>query len=177
MGENSMTILKYKDEDGNWRAFSNTTIGNADTLDGMTVQQLKDSTYPVGTEYVNYTDGTNPSILLSMPWSTWVAVEDTFTLGAGDKAAGTIGGEAEHTLTEDEMPSHGHGLRAHSALGNNQNAVSRSIAGNHTTSSVSFRAGQGDGLMHSSQVVPSGGGQAHNNMPPYRVAYKWERTA
>ena len=34
-----MTILKYKDENGDWQTFSNTTIGNADTLDGRTASE------------------------------------------------------------------------------------------------------------------------------------------
>ena len=34
-----MTILKYKDENGVWQTFSNTTIGNADTLDGRTASE------------------------------------------------------------------------------------------------------------------------------------------
>ena len=61
--------------------------------------------YPVGSIYMSVND-TNPHDLFG---GTWEQIKDRFLLAAGDTyAAGRTGGEAQHKLTVDEMPSHNH---------------------------------------------------------------------
>lgn len=61
--------------------------------------------YPVGSIYISVTD-TSPASLFG---GTWEQLKDRFLLAAGDSyAAGSTGGEATHTLTASEMPSHNH---------------------------------------------------------------------
>jgi hypothetical protein len=61
--------------------------------------------FPVGAIYLSL-DSTNPSSYFG---GEWELIKDTFLLGAGDiYTAGDTGGEAEHTLTVDELPSHRH---------------------------------------------------------------------
>ena len=79
--------------------------------------------------------------------------------------AGTTGGEATHTLTVDEMPSHQHTITVHT--GGNPDGWS-----DYGRSYWSNVWGTSD---PSTSLV--GGGQAHNNMPPYLVVYAWRRVS
>lgn len=113
---------------------------------------------PVGYIYVS-TVSTSPATLYG---GTWTQIKDTFLLTAGDiYTAGDTGGEAEHTLTIDEMPAH-----THTQAMAESNASSANYARMGYQSEV-FRGATGS----------TGGGQAHNNMPPYLVVYAWVRTA
>lgn len=116
--------------------------------------------YPVGSIYLTV-NNTNPSTWIT--GTTWEQIKDTFLLGAGDTySGGATGGEATHTLTVDEIPSHSHtftdyynisGVGSTGSTGSFQNSTKSSGTGN------------------------TGGGNAHNNMPPYLVVYMWKRTA
>lgn len=64
---------------------------------------LLDVVYPVGSIYQSMS-ATSPADFIG---GTWTKI-NTFLYGA-DTAKET-GGEATHTLTVDEMPSHGHGI-------------------------------------------------------------------
>lgn len=81
-------------------------------------------------------------------------LRDRFILGAGgSRPVGTTGGEEAHTLTIAEIPSHTHGY-------------------NETPWTGSRYDGHSSPLMTSqqwAQTSATGGGQAHNNMPPYYV--------
>lgn len=66
---------------------------------------MLDNVWPVGSIYMSV-NSTDPGTLFG---GTWVRIKDAFLLSAGDTYnAGDIGGEAEHTLTVAEMPSHQH---------------------------------------------------------------------
>lgn len=122
--------------------------------------------YPVGAIYIS-TASTNPATLLG--FGTWEQIKDTFLLAAGSTyAAGSTGGEATHTLTTNEMPSHhhtSHGISIYTT-GNQVNLALRSVElGQQHTGTAVMR------------VNNTGGGKAHNNMPPYLAVYVWKRTA
>ena len=120
---------------------------------------ILDALFPVGTIYQS-TKSTNPSTFLG---GTWTALTGRVLVGAGtDFPAGTTGGEKTHVLTIAEMPSHTHP----SSIPN--------VVQNTATGSVNYGF-LGDGSYKDSGS--SGGGAAHNNMPPYRSVYMWERTA
>ena len=115
--------------------------------------------YPVGSIYMSV-NGTNPSTLFG---GTWELLKDRFLLGAGGAyGVGSTGGEAQHTLTIQEMPSHFH----HFTLGIDDG-------------SGGFRGAVGDykNGASSSTTEYEGGGIPHNNMPPYLAVYMWKRTA
>ena len=115
--------------------------------------------YPVGSIYLSV-KSTSPASLFG---GTWTQLQDRFLLGAGSSyTAGQTGGEANHTLTINEMPSHAHSV----AIENFGAHVSED--GNATV------LGPYHGYR---ETAVTGGGLAHNNMPPYLVVYMWKRTA
>lgn len=121
-----------------------------------------DRVYPVGSIYMSVSPA-DPADLFG---GTWQRIEDTFLLAAGSTyAAGTTGGEAAHALTGEEMPAHSH--TSHDI------AVELHTGGYVVMRSVGF-SDQDDTRV--SKTAESGGGQAHNNMPPYLAVYMWQRT-
>ena len=126
---------------------------------------LLDLFYPVGSIYQS-TDGSfNPNTR----WGgTWVNIEGRFLLGASSYyAMGWTGGEADHTLTLQEMPSHSH-------------YYSKAYGVEWATELGEFNNGDGHPLwinMTQDSTISAGLGQAHNNMPPYLVVAIWKRTA
>lgn len=156
----------------------NSTIGTADWkfangyFKDLNVKgkSILDLTYPVGSIYMSV-NSTNPSTLFG---GTWEQLKDRFLLGTGDTYSnGATGGEAEHTLTVDEMPSHKHTYPfTNSLLG-----VGASSA-NRETASLTANGGSWSNIRASGNTMQNtGGGKAHNNMPPYLTVYMWKRTA
>lgn len=114
--------------------------------------------YPVGSIYMS-ANNVSPASFLG---GTWQQLENRFLLGAGSEyAAGETGGEKTHTLTTSEMPAHTHQVEyVVKQFGTGTSGVRNVQAGdNHVTSNS------------------TGGGNAHNNMPPYLAVYMWQRTA
>lgn len=118
--------------------------------------------YPIGAIYMSV-NNTNPATLFG---GTWEQLKDTFLLAAGDSyAAGTTGGEATHTLTINEMPSHNHKV----GVGGNTYSGGYPL---QQTSGDYDKTENGNFLINY-----EGGDQPHNNMPPYLTVYMWKRTA
>lgn len=132
--------------------------------------------YRVG-DYLLSESATHPST--SWPGTSWVQVQGRTILGAGeDYPVGSEGGEAQHTLTEDEMPAHIHDRIVST---NNTSGLTRGF-GTYTEMSSGTNGygpwfGNGFNYQGIAQTNEAGGGQAHNNLPPYRAAYIWRRTA
>lgn len=150
-----------------------------------TLEEIKLSLYPVGSIYMSI-NATSPETLFG---GTWEQLKDKFLLGAGDTyTAGNTGGEASHTLTIDELPSHDHNLRMYLFSGTKNNGTKYGLA-------VNAGDGQpgGNGLgdwwtsyewenssdtrIKGTHIEKTGDGIAHNNMPPYLTVYMWKRTA
>lgn len=160
--------------------------------------------YPVGSIYMSV-NATSPETLFG---GVWEQLKDRFLLGSGDTySAGTTGGEATHTLTTNEMPSHthiqnshNHSQNAHSHYGrydDNSYVMSETTGASNkrvtavssgsvyvdTAGSAAFHHYNSTGsttATNNSQTATNqntGGGQAHNNMPPYMSVYMWKRTA
>jgi len=92
----------------------------------------------------------------------WEQKKDVFILAAGDTyPAGSTGGEAEHTLTVEEMPKHSHQWN-----GKDRTTMS------HTGTQIPIV-----GIDPLFQIQTAGGSQPHNNMPPYFAMPFWVRTS
>ena len=135
--------------------------------------------YPVGSIYLSV-NATNPAELFG---GTWERLKDRFLLAAGDSyAAGSTGGEAQHTLTVDEMPSHAHVEMANNTF-SSPDARSRLVDSTNNGEYSGFvfdlnkhpLGGWAPGT--AIETMPSGGSSPHNNMPPYLAVYMWKRTA
>lgn len=114
--------------------------------------------YPVGSLYIS-TVSTDPKVLFG---GKWEQLKDRFLLAAGDTyQGGSTGGEASVRLTEEEIPVHSHSVY-HGTV-----AVSKG------TAEYALVANGSD----IKKTTSAGGGQAHNNMPPYLAVYVWKRIA
>ena len=131
--------------------------------------------YRVG-DYLLSESATHPST--SWPGTSWVQVQGQMILGASkDYPVGSEGGEAEHTLTLPETPSHAHyeqldfsgfGVRNLAASPGTGEGIGKVFIAQDAGSSASEFYVQTD---------PAGGGQSHNNLPPYITIYRWRRIA
>lgn len=121
--------------------------------------------YPVGSIYMSV-DETSPALLFG---GSWLQLEDRFLLGAGSAfSAGNVGGASQVTLQTAHIPSHSHTTTV-------QNSGEKTIAGRiNADGKDTGGAGVKTYTVKTSTV---GGGQAHENMPPYLVVYMWKRVA
>ena len=137
-----------------------------------------DLIYPVGSFYIS-AKSTNPAILFG---GTWEQIQGRFLLGRSSSyPVGSMGGEATHTLTEAEMPSHNGHLSSGIAGGAPYEKGNYKGYLNSSTMTAYGEGGRGWNVYAGNEMHPAseavGGGQAHNNMPPYLSVYIWKRTA
>ena len=93
----------------------------------------------------------------------WTKIEGRFLLGASSSyKINTTGGEATHKLTVAEMPAHSHTTYCG---GSPRFAVQPVASGSQGWNAANANSSS------------TGGGAAHNNMPPYKAVYIWERKA
>lgn len=140
---------------GTWAATVPTPYWKATPV---AVQSIRDYIYPVGSVYISWSH-VSPATLFG---GTWVRIQNAFLWGCDeDGEIGITGGEKTHVLTANEMPAHTHG-----------SVYSGNVTGSKTHS---WLASGGTNMAYG--TVSAGGGQAHNNMPPYVQVSIWRRTA
>jgi len=154
-------------------------------FDTMYLTSLEAS-WPVGSIFLSVV-ATSPRILLG--FGTWCRIaEGKFLVGqeAADEdfdTAEKTGGEKTHTLTSAEMPEHTHVQNPHQhdlssieKLSSYGSQTTWDIFTDTDTSSTSFDPGTY--LIPAATAINqnTGGGAAHNNLPPYVVVYMWKRT-
>ena len=130
-------------------------------------KNILETVYPVGAIYISVNQ-INPATLFG--FGTWNQIEDKFLLAAGPTyTAGSTGGEAEHTLTELEMPAHDHEFNRHQLWKNEQ------VPPSTTSTSNGYGISWTTLPIYTDKTVTTGGGESHNNMPPYLTVYMWQR--
>lgn len=116
--------------------------------------------YPIGSIYMSFSNISPASIV----GGTWSKIENRFLYCSNDT---TTGGENEHTLTIEEIPSHQHGNSANWKWECSTGFTTgiyhiQSINGGNATTATDYY---------------TGGSQPFNNMPAYQSIYCWRRTA
>lgn len=148
----------------------NTDISlTASDVGALTANDLLTKIYPVGSIYMS-TNLTSPASFLG---GTWERIQDKFLLSAGSSySAGTSGGSATHTLTVDEMPSHTHP----EIIGSNPGEFfAQGTTADAYSLNISLSSGAYLYSNYFNELRATGGGQPHNNMPPYLAVYMWRR--
>lgn len=131
---------------------------------GVDVSSLVDLFYPIGSIYMstNQTDDPQSRFL----GTYWLPIYDRFLLAASSTyKAGSTGGEATHTLTQDEMPKHNHVIYYPNGGAPDVGAALGfpEVGSKNTWWAAACMTGQ------------TGSDAAHNNMPPYLAVYMWRR--
>ena len=139
---------------------------NAQYPSAKAVYNLISLIYPIGSIYMSV-NNTDPSTFLG---GEWEQIEDRFLLASGQTyTAGSTGGEATHTLTTNEMPSHRHTAGTYDGY-----SIENQGFGNGSTQGIKINLSSSTSTTRI-RTNYEGGGQAHNNMPPYLAVYVWKR--
>lgn len=160
-----MSLITYEDKVA---LNENSQIADINKVTADDMNQIKNAInnlFPVG--FIISVDNAefDPNTSLG---GTWERIKGKIIIGVDENdpdfaTSGLTGGEKEHTLTVDEMPAHGHRMVSYSGAGGVNDGYSANI-------------GNGVGAK-SLQTNTTGGGEPHNNMPPYYTAYQWIKTA
>lgn len=145
------------------------------------VDKVLNMIYPVGSIYMSV-NSADPSTLFG---GTWEQIEDTFLLSAGSTYnAGDTGGEAEHALTESELPHITGKISTYSSSPYFTGAIFEAPTGvfsgsNKKTGAIGRPATENlsGSTSYGNVEMSFGGDQPVNNMPPYLVVYVWKRIA
>lgn len=112
------------------------------------------------------------------PGTEWYQIKDCFLLAAGDRhAEGSTGGEETHALTEPEGPRHVHTWVGWAMRENGFGSGTYSGLGGFKGDGWDAVSGGAIGYSGGSGLNYAGQGTPHNNMPPYKSYYMWERMA
>ncbi len=132
------------------------------TSGGLTNAQVANIVYPAGCLYET-TSTENPATTFGVgTWSLFGQGRVTVCIDTGQtefNVNGETGGAKTHTLTEAEMPSHRHSM----------------TTGVSTTGEGKPADTQNTG--NTAYTNYTGGDQAHNNLQPYIVVYRWKRVS
>ena len=174
---------------------------------GVTLADVVDALYPVGALKFSANNVNPGTYLAGTTWAAWGPGRVLVGFDSGQTEFDTAeetGGAKTHQLTTNEMPSHTHVQDAHTHVQNahthTQDAHSHgqqirntgtagtagtqggSAANNATagTTATATAVNQSTTAVNQNATAvnqSTGGGQPHNNMPPYIVGFMFKRTA
>lgn len=124
--------------------------------------------YPIGSIYIS-TNATSPATLFG---GNWDEIHGAFLFAnSALHKAGEIGGEEAHVLKEKEIPIH-----YHDEYVGNDGGDGSVPEGYYGFTSIAYTS-KNTYWAKGSKTSEAGGGQAHNNMPPYLSVYMWQRVS
>ena len=133
----------------------------------LTENSLLNKVYPIGSIYISL-NNTNPGTFIGGTWVAFGAGRTLVSVDSNDSdfnASNKTGGSKTVTLTLEQIPAHSHGRRT--------SVGGRGGASNDNGGSKGYQWHDSG----NSNTTETGGGQAHNNMPPYITVYMFRRTA
>ncbi len=135
-----------------------------------------DRVYPVGI-IVDFAVEMDPNSAVGFG-TQWQRIADGRALIASDAShpVGWAGGEASHTLTEAEMPTHNHTI-AYSKDGNPYPGSGNGTFAPNMALTTKLTTSADDLAYYVTATQTRGAGQAHNNMQPSLAVARWKRVA
>ena len=155
---------------------------------GIPINQLMTTIYPVGSIYLSITN-TNPGTLFGGTWTSFGAGRVLVGVDPNDtdfEDAQLTGGEKTHTLVENELPALTGEIATMSSATTFNGGIIYTASGIHSPKSTTYKLGyegrpisvkNDSGNSYTAITTQFGGGQAHNNLQPYITCYMWLRTA
>lgn len=142
------------------------------------IADLYDAIFPIG-QIIIKGDDADYSNWLGFTWERTAVGKVLVGYDNKDTDFNTIGktgGEKEHTLTIDEMPSHSHDM---DEMGYDGGGYKNKIGVRQDGGGASHWIPQYAQTTSYSTYKPTytGGGQAHNNIQPYQVVAYWKRVS
>jgi hypothetical protein len=164
----------------------NSRVGDIESdvseLQGI-ISGLLDWFYPIGTIYETTSSELDTTTKMGNHFGgTWEAYGTGRVLVAKSSdtefdTIGKTGGAKTHTLTVAETPSHSHRLKVDS----NKGVVSETEGAGYLRADSAdlgrLNSGLSNPLDGCADTTTSGSGQAHNNLQPYIVVFRYRRTA
>lgn len=140
------------------------------------MRAIIDRVYPVGI-IIDFAVEKDPNTAVGCG-TQWQRIADGRTLIASDasRPVGWAGGEASHTLTEAEMPTHNHTI-AYSKDGNPYPGSGNGTFAPNMALTTKLTTSADDLAYYVTATQTRGAGQAHNNMQPSLAVCRWKRVA
>lgn len=160
---------------GGYRSNMTPDVMNVIKIQPAMQPTLLDSVYPVDSIYISYSH-TDPSLLFG---GVWDRISNAFLWGADPTGTiGETGGEREHWLTKDEIPYHTHDFEYSTNNGASFTSAKAGKDGKYEGDNyLGFSNSVTEFTSYQVRVAGAGGGNAHNNMPPYVQVSIWRRIA
>lgn len=175
----SRALVSDSNGDVSASAVTSTELGYLDGVTSAIQTQLDAKTtqlatlqavYPVGAIYISVSS-TNPASIFG--FGTWVTTNTSGRMLIGVQSSNSrwntpleTGGSETVTLTENQIPSHRHG-----------GIYPSGARGGFTNAFDVDNPQDGADIGSEKYTTYTGGGQSHDNMPPFVAVYMWQRTA
>lgn len=138
------------------------------TLISEAIKQSKLDANPIGT-ILTTTNSANPTSYIGGTWERYGKGRVLVGVDENDvdfNEANKTGGEKEHNLTIEEMPSHSHQIGRWNPSGTGFDQSQRKLASAPNSAT---------GVAGAAETATNGGSKAHNNMQPYVTVYMFRR--